>query len=184
MQREPIDTTRLLALHVRPQRFGFAVFKGPKQLLDWGGSTYPPRSGKLAAQVSKRLNPLLKIYGPSLVIARKLTTQEQQRYDLRPIVSVVKVHAARHSAGLVLMGRKDIRQAFHPSGNVTKYQIAAQVAIFFPELLWKLPPPRRAWQKEHHNMAIFDAVALGISYFSRFGDLEVPFNNAPKGFIS
>lgn len=181
MQREPIETTRLLALHVRPQRFGFAVFKGPKQLLDWGGGTYPPRSGRIAAQVSKRLDPLLRIYGPSVVIARKLSAREQRQYDLRPIVSVVKGHAAKHSAEFVPIGRKEVHQVFLRSDRkVTKYQIAAQVAICFPELLWKLPPPRKPWQKEHYNMAIFDAVALGISYFSRFGNLELHIENAPK----
>jgi hypothetical protein len=48
--------------------------------------------------------------------------------------------------------------------------------------MWKLPPPRKAWQKEHHNMAIFDAAALGIAYFKRSGEVGGHARDLPDDF--
>jgi len=178
-----IQSTRLLALYLRPQRFGFAVFKGPKQLLDWGGSTYASENNVEPVLVCKRISSLLTIYAPSVIVVRKLTKRERQRYgDIQPIVGVVRKLAEKHSSELVLVGREEVRSAFQRFGKTTKYNVAAQIAIFFPELTWKLPPPRKLWQKEHHNMAIFDAASLGIAYFSRFGKFELDVQNVAEYF--
>ena len=175
---QEISNTRLLTVHLRPQRFGFAVFKGPKQLLDWGGSTYPiPKVGSVP--ITKRISPLLEIYAPSVVIVRKITQGERYR-DLRPVLSAIRKKAADYSAEVVFVGREEVRRAFGRFGKTTKYDIAAQVATFFPELMWKLPPLRKPWQTEHHNMAIFDAASLGIAYFSRFGEFELRFQNGAE----
>lgn len=177
---QQICNTRLLTVHLRPQRLGFAVFKGPKQLLDWGGSTYPIRDGG-SAPIQKRISPLLEIYAPSVVIVRQITKGE--RYgNLRPIVSAIRKQAADHSAEVVFVGREEVRRAFGRFGKTAKYDIAAQVATFFPELMWKLPPRRKPWQTEHHNMAIFDAASLGIAYFSRFGEFGLRLLNIAKDF--
>jgi hypothetical protein len=177
---QEICNTRLLTVHVRPQRFGFAVFKGPQQLLDWGGSTCPISDGG-SAPIRKRISPLLEIYAPSVVIVREITKREGERYeDFRPIVSAIRQQAADYSAEVVLVGREEVRRAFGRFGKTTKYDIAAQVATFFPELIWKLPPPRKPWQTEHHNMAIFDAASLGITYFSRLGEFGLRFRNSTE----
>jgi hypothetical protein len=182
MLQEPIGETRILTVDLRPQRFGFAVFKGPKQLLDWGGSTYSARDRGRSAPIDKRLSPLLTIYAPSVLIVRKVTKAERERYgDLRPMVNVIKEQAADHSAEVEFVGREEIRRTFGRFGKTTKYDIAAQVAAFFPELTWKLPPPRKPWQTENRNMAIFDAASLGITYFSRFGEFGLRFRNGVEG---
>jgi hypothetical protein len=178
MQQE-ICNTRLLTVHLRPQRFGFAVFKGPKQLLDWGGSTCPISDGG-SAPIHKRISPLLEIYAPSVIIVSQMTKGE--RYgDPRPIVSAIKKQAADYSAAVALVGREEVRRAFGRFGKTTKYDIAARIAILFPELMWKLPPPRKPWQTEHYNMAIFDAASLAIAYFSRFGEFGLLFRNGTEG---
>jgi hypothetical protein len=58
-----------------------------------------------------------------------------------------------------------------------KHEVACAVAEHFPELASKLPPKRKIWNNEHYRMRIFDAAALGITYFNRrrfipFGMLE------------
>ena len=47
----------------------------------------------------------------------------------------------------------------------TKQDAASLLAQQFPGLSWKEPPPRKRWQHEHKNMPIFDAVALGMTYW-------------------
>lgn len=181
MHNEPTDTIRILALYVRPRRFGFAVFKGARKLLDWGGSSY--RDDELLSQVSKRIRALLTIYGPSAVVVQQVPRSEQRRYgNLHPILNTIRKQAARHSATVASVGREEVCRAFRSFGTSTKYQIAAQVAVFFPVLLWKLPPPRKAWQTEHHNMAIFDAAALGLAYLSQFEKFGSCLWNSPEDF--
>lgn len=181
LTQEEIHGTRLLALHLRPKRFGFAVFKGPRQLLDWGGSAYMPRNGVEPVLVGKRISSLLTIYAPSVIVIRRLGKKERQRYrDIQPIVGMVRTLAKKHSSELVLIGREEVRHAFRRFGKTTKYNIARRVAIIFSELMWKLPPPRKSWQTEHYNMAIFDAVSLGIAYFGRFGEFELDHQKATE----
>ena len=151
-------------------------------MLDWGTSSYASGNNAQPILVYKRVSSLLTIYAPSVIVARNLTRRERRHYgDIQPIVGMVRTEAKRHSAKFALIGREEIRHAFRQFGKTTKYDIAAQVAIFFPELMWKLPPPRKFWQKEHHNMAIFDAASLGITHFSQVGGLELNLRSAAEG---
>ncbi|MGI9102201.1 MAG: hypothetical protein ACR2IF_07125 [Terriglobales bacterium] len=52
----------------------------------------------------------------------------------------------------------------------TKQEIASLLAKIFPELSWRLPPPRKTWQHEHDNMPIFDAAGVGMVYVGKAPD--------------
>jgi hypothetical protein len=65
------------------------------------------------------------------------------------------------------MGLKEIKEFFRPFKANTKHEIASMLARIFPELFWKLPPKRRAWEPERQIMTVFDAVALGFAYCER-----------------
>lgn len=178
---ETIHETRVLAVHVRPQRFGFAVLKGPQKLLDWGVSTHYVGNDDPLTIIRKRIVPLLRIYAPSALVVRKVTARESERYSqLQPIANAVKEQAERHSIKLAFVGRDEVRHTFGKLGTTTKYEIAARVTKFFPELTWQLPPRRKPWESEHHNMAIFDAVALGFSYFMCFEECQAIFREPSR----
>ena len=40
----------------------------------------------------------------------------------------------------------------------------AQLAEWFDELSWKLPPKCKPWQSEDHNLTIFDAAATAMTF--------------------
>ena len=42
---------------------------------------------------------------------------------------------------------------------LTDYENARRVAELFPVLKWKLPPKRRAWEREHYRTSMFTAAA-------------------------
>jgi len=58
-----------------------------------------------------------------------------------------------------------VYRTFAGTGAGTKYGIATALVRAFPELLVRLPPKRKPWQTEDSRMSIFDAVALGLTYF-------------------
>jgi hypothetical protein len=65
---------------------------------------------------------------------------------------------------LIIASPAVIRRHFNRFNAGTKYQIAQVVAETFPDLAWKLPPKRRAWQHEAARMSIFDAAAALIAH--------------------
>src|SRR5580704_19202095 len=61
---------RILAIDLRTQQFGYAVFEGPKRLIDWGRRTYP--GGDAAPDVAAgRVADLLRLFRPSAVVIQK-----------------------------------------------------------------------------------------------------------------
>src|SRR6266851_2735985 len=56
-----------------------------------------------------------------------------------------------------------------------KYERAVEIAARFPEIGWKLPPKRKAWESEHYRMSMFSAAALAMTYRSlRYGTVTSP----------
>jgi hypothetical protein len=65
--------------------------------------------------------------------------------------------------------QSDIDVAFTPLGFRTREEIAEALTRIFPELIWHLPPKRKIWQSEHPRMTVFDAIALGLTYWQAYG---------------
>jgi hypothetical protein len=159
------DST-ILAVDLRHRRFGYAVFEGHRTLLDSGLRVYRAVGEEEAVMASKRLAVLLHLFAPSaIVIKRERWDRAQTSPHIKSLVEVVTRVAATHSVSIHLIGDDNVRQTFRNMGCETRDEIAAALARIFPELQWKLPPKRRAWQSEHPRMAMFDAVALGLAYW-------------------
>jgi hypothetical protein len=175
MPTVPQDIT-ILALDLRLQRFGYAVLEGPHKLLTWGISTYRTADTDGRALLArKRISPLLTMFKPSIIVAKHICDFAMQKHPRHyEIVQAIEHEGELQSAKLLLFGRKDIKRAFGRLPETTKDAIAAQVALRFPELTWKLPPTRKTWMSEHHNMPIFDAVAVGLTYIAGPGNIPPP----------
>jgi len=161
---------RILAIDLRIQELGYAVFEGPKQLLDWGGMTY--RSVDVAG---RRLADLLTLCHPSALIVRKdRRTGVRNTPAVAAIVKSIKHEAAGRSIPIIVLTPEAIREAFSIFSVKNKDELASMLATEFPELLWKLPPKRKRWQHEHHRMMVFDAIALGFAYYRQNGTEAPP----------
>jgi hypothetical protein len=157
---------RILAIDLRAQLFGFAVLEGPRTLLDWGRKPFRNHGARNDLMVvCRKITKLLGFFAPSIIVL-KHTRGRNDREPVRSksIVEAIRREAKSRSIELVLLKRKDIHIAFRQSSGISKYEIAGLVAEIFPELAWKLPPNRKNWQPEHHNMPIFDAISLGVAY--------------------
>jgi hypothetical protein len=71
----------------------------------------------------------------------------------------------RHKVRLQFVDAAEVRYFFGQHGCKTKHDIASVLAAWFEELAWKLPPKRKPWQSERHATALFDAVAVGVTFF-------------------
>lgn len=154
---------RILALEVRYRRFGFAVLEGmPRRLLDSGTRTYAT-----AAVFQQRLEPILSLFDPQvIVVKRPVHRNPHHRNGVLSILRVISKEAVRNSIPVQSVSTAEVRCVFRKSGE-TKENIAAAITQTFPELQWKVPPKRKPWTSEGHNMVIFDAAATGLAFLAR-----------------
>jgi hypothetical protein len=165
---------KILAIDLRHRRLGYAVFEGHRVLLDSGLRVYRAVGEVEVEMASKRLAVLLKTFAPSaIVIKRERWDMAQKSPHIRNLVEVVQKITSAHSIPIFLIQHEEVRTTFRNLGCETRDEIAYVLARIFPELVWKLPPKRRAWQSEHPRMAIFDAIALGLTYWQH-GDMPSP----------
>jgi len=157
---------QVLALDVRSRKFGFVVFEGPDNLLDWGVKSYAPQYGPLEVTVSKRIGNLLKLVLPSAIVLR-IPSERLVRTNgrIKVVVRTLRKEARHRSVSLRLLRRHEIKKFFASHGRATKHQIASLMAERFSDIAWELPPKRKPWQCENYHMTIFDAAAVGVVHF-------------------
>ena len=155
---------RILAIDLRTRRFGYAVFEGSKQLLDYGLCLYGSSGGPTAAR--KRMAELLKLFSPSMISIRAVRRKKAfGAVGVRPILAAIKREAAACEIPMQFLETTQVKKIFQRFRAHTKHEIASVVAQLFPELVWKLPPKRKVWQKEHYRMAMFEAIGVGYAYW-------------------
>jgi hypothetical protein len=150
---------RLLALEIRPRKAGFAVFEGAT-LQDWGVASYGPPSPSI-----RRIGSLIDLHEPSVIIIRRRSLLKKDR-AVEDIGRSIQQEAARRTIQFWPLDAFAIRTFFAARGQRTKHEIASQIADWFPELAWKLRPKRKPWQSEPHNAALFDAVAIAVTFLT------------------
>lgn len=154
---------RIIALDLRPRRIGFAVMEGPRRLLDYG-TVLSQLQGE--GQAGEAIVSVFRLTLPSVIVAK------QERWDTlttRPkgtlFADRIRSYVVESNAELLLLDGRLLKKAFRDMGCQSKAEIVDFAARMFPELLWKAPPKRKAWQPEHSRQTLFDAVALGMIFW-------------------
>jgi hypothetical protein len=171
------EARRILALNPRSRRCGFAVIEG-SCLLEWGIKEYRVRSNKLIPEVRKRVQPLFLRFVPSVVVVKELTAS-QKGSRIETVISVFRQQTAEQLIEIVVLRAWEIQNLFSQPGRHTRHAVAARIALLYPELTWKLPSTRKAWESEPYNLAIFDALALALAYRARSGNI-LPLPRRPE----
>jgi hypothetical protein len=149
---------RTLAFDVRTRRFGFALFEGPDELLDWGVRSFRRGVNAVKVPASQKIAILL--------------------FEVRPHTVVIEKTSARDNAWLTqtivrLAGKENVPVCQIPNPWIrkpasakppSKHEVAKALCERFPELADRLPPKRKPWQSEDYRMSIFDATALGLTH--------------------
>jgi hypothetical protein len=160
-----ISKSRILALDIRISRFGYAVFEIPAKVLAFGVSTAdsPPK-------VRERISTLIRQFRPSVIVLRKLASQtKRDRYQHGATARIFRKEAQSASIPVEYVSEAAFKNFFRNTGAQNKYEIAALVAEWFPDLAWKLPPRRKVYKPEPWTMSLLDAAALGAAYLASKG---------------
>jgi Holliday junction resolvasome RuvABC endonuclease subunit len=151
----------VLAVFLSAKGFGFAIFDGPGSLVDWGVKGVCGQ--KKNAQSLRKVRELLTFYRPDVVVLEDCDGRGSRRTKrIRKLIDAIATLVAKGRIAAASFSRAEVRTCF---GRTTKRQIALAIARDFPELEPWLPPVRRIWMSEDARMNIFDAVALGVTFF-------------------
>jgi len=153
---------RFLAIDVRAYQIAYAAFETPQRFLECGVTQCKSSNVVLARMRLARI--LRRVRPDNLILRRVSASSSRNTRGARKMYRLSLLHARRFGVRIRLIGETQIRDHFCGQGADTKYQAALLLTKRFPQLDWKLPPPRKPWQREHPNMAIFDAAALAVTY--------------------
>ncbi len=156
---------RVLAIDLRLHRSGFAIYEGPRRLLDYGTTAVP---FERAENSTSRFADLLKISLPSVIVVRKDRWEGMVAHpQAKLLIEMLASEADARGIEIRLLDQDAIKSTFRNLNCETKAEISSALSRFFPDLVWQLPPQRRIWDAEHPRQSVFDAIALGFVYWQQ-----------------
>jgi len=153
----------VFAIYPNANGFGFVYLENPRKLLDYGAVRINPISNR---KVLERIKKSFDYLRPSIVIIQDPEGKASRvgRRVHRLIDKIIKL-ATEEKLKVVQYSRDQVRDVFKQFGAVTKYEIAKVLLTEFKELELREPKKRKTWQSESHNMPIFDALSLALTWF-------------------
>ena len=162
MQRAQRRGKRVLAIFPNWRGFGFAMFNGSARLLRYGVKDIrTDQNGNSVREVEELINE----YDPQVLILRECELRQCAR--IRRLTKSLTLLGKKNDLEVHAYSRAEIWQCFSKHGHVTKQCVASVIAEQFPQLKRMLPTLEKKywWDNERHHMGLFDAVALGRTYF-------------------
>jgi hypothetical protein len=147
-----VTCTRYLAIDPTTAGFAYVVLESPDRLVEWGLAT-----GRTDAEWTRRLESLISLYAPEVLITEDLTGTRRGRRAVSFLEGVQTIALLR-SLWTVRIPKRKVWEAF--PGAKGKHDIAESLVERFPELRPRLPRKRKAWTSEDARMRIFDSLAL------------------------
>ena len=156
----------VLCIYPSAKGFGYAVFENSRSLVDWGVTGVHGK--KKNAQCLRKMRGLLAFYRPDVLVTEDYKGAGSRRGSrIRALIDAIAALAAKEGVACTSFSRTDVRTCF---GLTAKREIAQSIVQEIPELEPRLPPVRRIWMSEDARMNIFDAVALGMTFFHTKGN--------------
>lgn len=157
------DGERIIAIDPRSSRFGFAVFEGPTRLLDWGIKSFRGGVNSVRIPASVKIRGLMDEFLPDAVVFMRRGAETADTARMR---AALTQEAEKRLIAVHFLSPSDVKATFAGS-NQNRYAVAAAMIERFPELASRRPGKPKIWRPEDYVLKIFDAVALGITYFSQ-----------------
>lgn len=153
----------LYAVYPNARGFGFVYMENARKLIDFGTVRVNPISNK---RIIEKIKRSLEYMRPSLVIVNDADGKySRSGRRVRKLIASIETLASILKLTFVKYSRDQIRGVFNEFGAVTKYEISQIILTEFKELENRLPKKRKLWTSEDRNMAIFDALSLGLTWY-------------------
>ena len=163
MSQTPNDPTRIFALDPTTKGFGYAVLETPFRLVDWSLAYV---SGEKESGALARFETLLDQFRPDVVVLEDPAAPgSRRRPRVQKLLGKLQEIARERGIAVHMIPRLAVIECFSsPEKRATKCSITEHLAETFPELAPKMPKRRKIYQSEDERIAIFDALALAVTY--------------------
>ncbi|MGB4820575.1 MAG: hypothetical protein WBP33_15805 [Saprospiraceae bacterium] len=160
----PIEKMKIIcAIYPNANGFGFVYMENARKLIDFGAVRINPIINR---KVLERIKKCFNYFRPTLVIVPDPEGKSSRvGRRTRKLINKIVAYAETEKIPVVQYPRDQIRDVFEGFGKTTKYEIAQFLLSEFTELEPKRPRERKLWMSEDRNMAVFDALSLGITWF-------------------
>jgi hypothetical protein len=152
---------RILAIYPISEGFGFAVLEPSDKLIDWG-VVHVPSSNTQECLV--RVGKFIDRYRPDVVVTEHPIKSPHRGERVRLLLADILTLATRKRKRRGGISRRQVRTRFSKLGRITKRRIAITISKQFPELEPRLPRLRKPWMSQDSRMAIFDSLALALTW--------------------
>jgi len=162
------EHTPTLVLAIYPFRDGFAfvLFEGPANPFDWGVKEVKKRhkNAKILAAAKK----IIDRYRPEVLVIEAMAVDGPRRASrIRRLYRMLAHLAAAEYVDVHRCSKTEVKACFASVGANTKYEIAKAIATQIPGFAHRVPPERKPWMDADSRQSLFDAAALGLTYFAR-----------------
>lgn len=158
--------TLVLSIYPFSRGFAFVLFEGPESPFDWG-----VKEIKEKHKNTKTLEEIKKIidrYRPEVLVIEDTTDKGSRRTSrIRKLYRMLVHLAETEYVDLYRCSKIEVQRCFTSVGARTKYEIAKAIATRIPAFAHRIPRLRKPWMSEDPRQSLFDAAALGLTYFSR-----------------
>jgi hypothetical protein len=161
------NTLSVLAIYPGIRGYAFVLFESRSRLGDWGRRDMRGSRNRSTELVMAEIEKMIERVRPDAIVIEDHTEHGSRRTEQIRRLHRAIAHAARsRGAEFERISRRQVCAAFASVGATTRYEIAHAVGREFPELGYRLPRRRDAWDNERTVMALFAAAALGIAFYS------------------
>ncbi len=154
----------VLSIYPSTRGFAFVLFEGPESPFDWGVKEIKEKHKN--AKALDEIKKLIDRYRPEVLVIEDSTSGESRRTSrIRKLYRMLSHLASVEYVDLVRYTRTQVRECFGFVGASSKYEIAKAIAIQIPAFAHRMPPFRKPWMSEDPRQNLFDAAALGLTFF-------------------
>ena len=156
----------VLAVYPFSRGFAFVFFEGPESPFEWGVRELKDthKNTRVLAEIKK----LIDRYRPAVIVIENTDEKRSRRNTrIRKLYRMIRHLAAVEYVDVFRYTKSHIKACFSSVGASTKYDIAKAIAIQIPGFGHRMPPMRKPWVSEDPRQSLFDAAALGLTYYCR-----------------
>ena len=154
----------VLAICPFSRGFSFVLFDGPDSPFEWGIREIKEKQ-KRNAKTLAAIKELVDAYFPMAVVIEELGEHSKRGTRIRKLNSNIGKLAEKEDIGLYRFSYADVCEYFFSMPHARKRDIRVAVTKKIPGFAQYMPPKREAWMSQHPRESLFDAAALGLTFY-------------------
>lgn len=156
----------VLAVYPFSRGFAFVFFEGPDSPFEWGVKEIKEKHKN--TKTLEAIKKLVDRYRPEVLVIEDTADRGSRRTSrIRKLYRTLVHFAQAEYVDLHRCSRAEVKECFASVGAGTKYEIAKAIATQIPAFAHRIPRFRKPWMSEDPRQSLFDAAALGLTYFAQ-----------------